>query len=78
MGNILYSDILEKELATKEDISMVKTELKNDIYMLDKKIDEVDKKIDNEIKLLKRDLIIVIIIMSIVGPEIFNFISLFK
>jgi len=60
-----------KEMATKEDISMVKTELKNDIYML-------DKKIDNEIKLLKRDLIIVIIIMSIVGPEVLNFISLFK
>ena len=72
--NIIKHDIrdeLRKELATKEDISMVKTELKNDIYML-------DKKIDNEIKLLKRDLIIVIIIMSIVGPEIFNFISLFK
>ena len=79
--NIIKHDIrdeLRKELATKEDISMVKTELKNDIYMLDKKIDEVDKKIDNEIKLLKRDLIIVIIIMSIVGPEIFKFISLFK
>ena len=55
MGNVIYS-----ELATKEDI-----------YIL-------DKKIDNEIKLLKRDLIIVIIIMSIVGPEIFKFISLFK
>jgi len=53
-------DELRKELATKEDI-----------YIL-------DKKIDTEIKLLKRDLIIVIIIMSIVGPEIFNFISLFK
>jgi hypothetical protein len=53
-------DELRKELATKEDI-----------YIL-------DKKIDTEIKLLKRDLIIVIIIMSIVGPEIFNFISMFK
>ena len=72
--NIIKHDIrdeLRKELATKEDISIVKTELKNDIYML-------DKKIDNEIKLLKRDLIIVIIIMSIVGPEVLNFISLFK
>ena len=53
-------DELRKELATKDDI-----------YIL-------DKKIDTEIKLLKRDLIIVIIIMSIVGPEIFKFISLFK
>ena len=61
--NIIKHDIrdeLRKELATKEDI-----------YIL-------DKKIDNEIKLLKRDLIIVIIIMSIVGPEIFKFISLVR
>ena len=62
MGNVIYS-----ELATKEDISMVKTELKNEIEILKK-----------DITILKRDLIIVIIIMSIVGPEIFNFISLFK
>ena len=72
-------EILNNKL--KDEKILIKTELRDELRKELATKDDIyisDKKIDTEIKLLKRDLIIVIIIMSIVGPEVLNFISLFK